>query len=143
MIAVSADSIDNIVWMPTHFRSAYYTTDRGRNWHRVRLPGEVLPLTGTHGEWFMPRKVLAADRVLPGTFYIAHSGNPSNPQLQGLWVTHDGGGTWTMVRPGEIAPDSGQAAKLHAVPGHAGHLFFTSSVAEGEDTRLRRSVDGG
>jgi hypothetical protein len=32
---------------------------------------------------------------------------------------------------------------LRAVPGKAGHLFFTSGVAEGDDTVLRRSQDGG
>lgn len=143
MIAVSADNKDNIVWAPSYYRSPFYTLDRGKSWERVVLPGEQLPLTGTHGDWWMPRKLLAADRVLPATFYLFHSGNGKNRGLLGLWKTSDGGRNWQRVYDREIAPQSGFAAKLHAVPGKAGHLFFTSSVAGGGDTRLRRSTDGG
>ncbi|PSJ38580.1 hypothetical protein C7I55_17590 [Sphingomonas deserti] len=143
MIAVSSNSVDNIVWMPTYFRSAYYTLDRGRSWNRVILPGEKLPFTGTHGQWFMQRKVLAADRVRPGTFYLFHSGNSRNPGLRGLWRTTDGGVHWQRVFRGDIAPANSAAAKLRAVPGKAGHLFFTSGVDGAQDTRLRRSIDGG
>ncbi|QAY79903.1 hypothetical protein ETR14_13900 [Sphingosinicella sp. BN140058] len=143
MIAVSANSVDNIVWMPTYFRSAFYTLDRGRTWSRVVLPGEKLPFTGTHGQWFMPRKVLAADRVRPGTFYLFHSGNGRNPGLRGLWRTSDGGVRWTRVFAGEIAPANGAAAKLRVVPGKAGHLFFTAGFDGPQDSRLRRSIDGG
>ncbi len=143
MIAVASDNPDNIVWAPTYYRSPFYTLDRGKSWHRVVLPGEKLPLTGTHGDWWMPRKLLTADRVLPGTFYLFHSGNGPNPGLVGLWVTRDGGRNWTREYDKEIAPFSGFAAKLHAVPGQAGHLYFTSSIIKNGDTRLRRSVDGG
>lgn len=143
MIAVSADNKDNIIWAPTYNRSPFYTLDRGESWTRVELPGERLPFTGTHRDWWMPRKVLTADRVLPATFYLYHSGNADNSELLGLWRTSDGGRSWKRIYDREIAPVSTAAAKLHAVPGKAGHIFFTSSVAGGTDTRLRRSTDGG
>jgi hypothetical protein len=35
------------------------------------------------------------------------------------------------------------AAKLRSVPGHAGHLFFTSAFIHASEAGLRRSTDGG
>lgn len=142
-IAVAADSTSNIVWVPARNRSPFYTRDRGATWQRVVLPGEHLPLTGSFDSLWLPRRTLAADRVLPGTFYMVHSGNPTNPGLKGLWRTQDGGAHWSRVFTGDIAPDSQYAAKLRSVPGKAGHLFFTASVASSSDSRLRRSIDGG
>lgn len=144
MIAVSADSIDNIVWAPSLNRAPFYTTDRGQTWSRVEFPGEVLPYTGSHSEFYLQRKTLAADLVAPGTFYLVHSGEGENAALQGVWRTQDGGKSWHKVFNGEITPVSQFAAKLRAVPGKAGHLFFTSGTPAKEvDTRLRRSRDGG
>lgn len=142
-IAVSAGDTRNIVWLPSFDRAPFYTRDRGETWSRVRLPGEVLPFTGSHAAYNYHRKTLAADRVAPGVFYLAHSGGGANAALAGLWVTQDGGEKWTRAFDGEIAPDSQWSAKLRAVPGQAGHLFFTSGVAGDGDTRLRRSTDGG
>lgn len=143
MIAVAADDSANIVWAPSFNRSPFYTKDRGKSWSRVVLPGEHLPNTGSHSAYHFQRKTLAADRVLPGVFYMVHSGDGANSRLRGLWRTKDGGAHWEKMFSGEIAPMSQFAAKLRAVPGKGGHLFFTSGVANGDDTRLRRSDDGG
>lgn len=142
-IAVSADNPDNIVWEPSDNRAPFVTHDRGRNWQRVIFPQEQLPLTGAHARYALNRKTLTADRARPGTFYLVHSGNPANAALTGLWRTTDGGVQWSRIFSGEIAPSSAGPAKLRAVPGHAGHLFFTSAVRGIPDTGLRRSVDGG
>ncbi|MBO1908988.1 hypothetical protein KHP60_14100 [Microvirga sp. 3-52] len=142
-IAVSSGDIDNIIWASSFNRSPYYTTDRGKTWTRVALTGERLPATGSHSSFYMQRKTLAADRVQTGVFYLVHSGEADNAGLTGLWRTRDGGAHWEHAFMGEIAPQSQYAAKLRAVPGHEGHLFFTSGVAEGSDTSLRRSRDGG
>lgn len=143
-IAVSANDVNNIVWMPAANRSAFYTKDRGVTWSRVSLPGEVLPYTGSYANYFYHRRTLAADRVLPATFYLYHGGEGDNSALTGLWKTSDGGAHWGRVWEGEIAPSSQASAKVRVVPGHAGHLFFTSDIAvAGPDTVLRRSRDGG
>jgi photosystem II stability/assembly factor-like uncharacterized protein len=142
-IAVAANDPDNIVWEPTFDRSPFYTKDRGASWRRVRLPGESLPLTGSHEKYFYNRKTLAADRVLPNTFYLVHSGEGDNASLAGLWRTADGGETWKKVFAGEIAPGSRFSARLKAAPERAGELFFTSALTEGPDLALRRSHDGG
>jgi photosystem II stability/assembly factor-like uncharacterized protein len=143
MIAVSSGDVDNIIWAPSYNRQPFYTKDRGRSWRPVVLQGEVGPNTGSHVHYHLPRKTLTADRVRSGVFYYYHAGDPPNQQLLGLWRTEDGGETWTKVFSREIAPQSRAAAKLRAVPGHAGHLFFTAGVMHGTDTRLRRSSDGG
>lgn len=142
-IAVAADTIDNIIWAPAYNRAPFYTLDRGKSWRRVVLKGEKLPHTGSYAQKWTQRKTLAADRVRAGTFYLVHSGDGDNAALAGLWRTSDGGRSWTRRFRGEIAPASQYSAKLRAVPGKAGQLFFTSGVSGDGDTALRRSTDGG
>ncbi|BBD99708.1 hypothetical protein SAMIE_1032090 [Sphingobium amiense] len=141
-IAVAANDTRSIVWVPAFNRSPFYTRDRGKSWQRVVLPGERGPNTGSFSAFHLARRSLAADRVLPDTFYLLHSGDAPNEALAGLWRSTDGGQTWDRRFYGEVAPGSAYAAKLRAVPGQAGHLFFTSAVHQG-DARLRRSTDGG
>lgn len=141
-IAVSAGDTRNIVWEPSYDRAPFYTRDQGASWTRVALEGEMLPFTGSHPTIYLQRKNLAADGLLGGVFYLAHSGGGDNAALAGLWRTQDGGAGWSRLHRGEIAPDSGQAAKLRAMPGRGGDLFFTSA-AGGTDAGLRRSRDGG
>jgi photosystem II stability/assembly factor-like uncharacterized protein len=143
MIAVSSGNPDNIIWVPSFNRQPFYTKDRGRSWHPVVLPSEIGPNTGSHAAFHLQRKTLTADRVEDGTFYFYHAGDGQNAHLLGLWRTTDGGTSWARMSSGEIAASSRRAAKLRAAPGHKGHLFFTSGVAGGGDTRLRRSIDGG
>ena len=142
-IAVSSGDSRNIVWQPTHNRSPFVTRDQGQSWQRVILQGEILPNTGSHAVYSYARKTLAADRVRSGVFYLYHAGEATNSALLGLWRTDNGGASWRKIFNGEIAPLSQYSAKLRAVPGKAGHLFFTSGVAQSPDNTLRRSVDGG
>jgi len=141
-IAVAANAPDNIVWAPGYDRAPFYTLDRGLSWHRVVFPGEVLPNSGSYPSIWVQRKTLAADRVLPGTFYFYHGGNAANPGLTGLWRTRDGGRTWEQTHKGRLSSRDGFGAKLRTVPGQAGHLFFTSAQP-GQEENLLRSTDGG
>ena len=143
MIAVASSDTRNLIWAPSFNRSPFFTRDLGQTWQRVRLPGEVLPFTGSHAALYLHRKTLVADPVEPAGFYWWHSGDGDNAALKGLWKTSDGGGHWERVFEGDIAPHHDKSAKLRAVPGRAGHLFFTSGVYGPFDSRLRRSVDGG
>jgi photosystem II stability/assembly factor-like uncharacterized protein len=142
-IAVSATDIDNIVWMPSMNRAPFFTKDLGATWNRVKFDGEVLPNTGAHAHYNFQRKIVAADRVLPYTFYLVHSGNEENPLLTGLWRTTDGGSTWQKIFKGEISPFSGYSAKLRGVPERAGNLFFSSGIPGRNISQLMRSLDGG
>jgi len=141
-IAVSSGDPDNIVWAPAHNRTPFYTKDRGKTWEPVVLAGAIGDNPGSFQNTWYQRKTLTADKSKPGVFYLVHSGESPNQALAGLWRSNDGGVNWEHVHMGEIAPNSGSAAKLRSVPGHAGHLFFTSAVNGGE-TVLRRSIDGG
>lgn len=142
-IAVSAGDAGNIVWAPAFNRQPFYTTNAGSSWSPVVLPGAVSETPGSFGHNWYQRKTLTADKTAPGVFYLVHSGDAPNLELAGLWRSRDGGKVWNKVFDGEIAPSSDQAAKLRSVPGHAGHLFFTSGFEHTTDTALRRSVDGG
>jgi photosystem II stability/assembly factor-like uncharacterized protein len=142
-IAVSATDTSNIVWQPAYNRQAYFTKDRGATWTLVSLPGAIGDNPGSFKDPWLQRKTVTADKVTGGTFYYVHSGDAPNQALAGLWRSTDGGATWLRVFVGEIAPASHMAAKLRAVPGHAGHLFFTSAFAYVGDIGLRRSTDGG
>ena len=142
-IAVSSDNTANIVWAPAYNRQPFYTKDRGQTWYPVVLPGSVGDFYGSFLFDWANRKSLVADKVLPGTFYLYHATEDPNEALAGLWRSIDGGATWKQVYVGKIATNSAMYAKMRAVPGQAGHLFFTSAVPWSADTRLRRSIDGG
>ncbi|MCA1196348.1 hypothetical protein K9B35_00065 [Sphingomonas sp. R647] len=142
-IAVSSSDAANIVWAPAFNRQPYYTMDSGRSWKPVILEGATGDTPGSFAAFYYQRKTLAADKSAPATFYLYHSGEAPNGALVGLWRTRDGGASWIRVFAGEIAPSSNMAAKLRSVPGHAGHLFFTSAFEHVSDTGLRRSSDGG
>src|SRR5262249_29287826 len=117
---IAASTPDNIVWVPSNNQTPYYTKDRGASWTQISIAG--VPTTGETGwgwAYYLNRHIVAADRVMSGTFYMYN-------YLKGLYRSTDGASTWTLVHAGEIAPFSGFNAKLRSVPGHAGHLFFTS-----------------
>ena len=133
-IAVNSGDTRNIVWMPSLNRTPYVTKDRGQTWTPITLPGAPEP--SSHFMFYLRRQVLVADRVTPGVFYMYHSG-------KGLYKSSDGGTTWALISSGELAPFSNFNAKLFAVPGKAGHLFFTPGALDGTDAPFKRSTDGG
>ena len=135
-IAVNSGDTQNIVWQPSLNRAAYFTKDRGQTWTQVVLPGTPADEPGSHFQFFLNRKILVADRVTPGVFYLYHS-------AKGLYKTINGGTTWALISSGEIAPVSNFNAKLGAVPGKAGQLFFTAGPTDGQDGPFKRSLDGG
>lgn len=143
MIAVASNDVRDIVWAPSFDHAPFSTRDGGKSWRRAVFAGERLPDTGDHPQQWIARKVLAADPVRPATFYFARSATRTNPQLAGLWRSDDGGARWIRLFAGELAGGSGGAAKLRAMPGRPGNLFYTAAASGFGDTRLRRSLDGG
>jgi hypothetical protein len=144
--SIAASTPDNIVWVPSNKQAPYVTANRGASWRKLALPGVSDDQTangwgGLHWAYYLNRHVVAADRVNAGTFYLYHFGH-------GLFRSTDGGNVWTLVHIGELAPWSGVNAKLRTVPGHAGHLFFTSGPQSGtpkpsKSGHFKRSIDGG
>lgn len=137
-IAVSEPN--DIVWAQNNNGGVFYTKDGGATWRSARMPG--LPAVGETGwGWahYLNRHIVAADKATPGTFYAYN-------YLRGIYRSHDGGDTWTLVRSGEIGHWTGFNATLRGVPGIAGHLFFTAGRQSGPHPGtepLWRSKDGG
>ncbi|MEM8906221.1 MAG: glycoside hydrolase family 9 protein [Bacteroidota bacterium] len=136
VIAVSANDNNNIVWLPGGNRPPYFTTDRGQSWTLSPLPGSSDQCC-IDAHWFK-RKVLVADRVLDHTFYLYDWGAGS------IFKSSNGGQNWVKYTNTGLSAGAFNA-KLVAVPGQAGHLFFangpeqTIALIEG----LYHSTDGG
>jgi photosystem II stability/assembly factor-like uncharacterized protein len=127
VIAVSANSPDNIVWCPTKDILPYHTQDRGKTWMRALIDGSTQ--TGFNS-FPMSQKALCADRVLAGTFYFYSC-------YDGLFRSTDGGANFTPV--GTPLANRWNII-LKSAPGHAGHLWFAGGADGGG---LWRSTDGG
>jgi photosystem II stability/assembly factor-like uncharacterized protein len=133
----------NIVWAPSNNSTPYYTVDGGATWVQAPIPGiSQEEESGWGFAYYLNRHIVAADRVRRGTFYAYNS-------LKGLYRSSDGGATWELLYPREIAPFSSYNATLKAVPGQSGHLFFTSGPQGDSRTvhpapsSFMRSTDGG
>lgn len=141
-IAVSSDSPDNIAWMPAFNRAPFVTEDRGLTWSQIILPGTSGNATGSGDFFSFNRKIIAADQIAAGTFYIYHSGQ-GNPTWAGVYASTDKGRTWQKRFEGELSPFSRFNTHLKAVPDNAGHLFWSTGALDGINSDFRRSVDGG
>jgi hypothetical protein len=141
---IAASTPLNMVWAPGTNGVPHYTSDGGSTWHQGIFPGAATSgQTGWGFASYLDRQIVAADRVNFGTFYAYN-------YLKGLYRSTDGGVTWTLIKSGEIVPFSSYNTKLKAVPGNAGHLFYTNGQSgvrgdpnpDTSDTFVR-STDGG
>jgi chitodextrinase len=118
-------------------RQPYYTLNGGNTWNLITLPG----VADTSG--FVPAyhnaQFIAADRVLPNTFYVLYRG-------VGIFKTTNGGATWTLVNSSIVsswAPSySTNSSVLRATPGATGDIWLTSGNSSADGT-LGHSTDGG
>ena len=141
--SIAVATPDNFVWVPSNNASPYYTKDRGVTWNKIAIAG--VPQTGDTGwgwAYYLERQIVTADKVNAGTFYMYNYLAAS----VGIYRSTNGGVDWTRMSTAEIATGSSFNAQLQAVPGKAGHLFFTSgnqSGANPANTKFMRSSDGG
>lgn len=145
-IAVSANDSKNMVWLPTFNGPVHYTLNQGETWTPVILPGtedmaddDGVYRGGSHGQLFLNRKVLAADRFEAGTFYLYH-------QSLGLFKTSDGGANWQLMASDGLPIGWTVGffnATLIASPTDAGHLVFTPGVLYEGVFPAYESRDGG
>lgn len=140
--SIAASSPTNIIWAPAGGYAPVYTLDGGATWTTISLPGKTSDWGAFHQGYWLDRTTITADRVLPNTFYLYDVAT-------GVYVTHDGGAHWTLAHSGQVAPWSQFSAKIEAVPGSPGELFFTSGPqADGTNTTppdnsFMHSTDGG
>lgn len=138
---IAASSPTNFIWAPANGFAPAYTLDGGATWTTIDLPDQS-DWTNFHFAYYLNRTTVTADRVLPNTFYLYDSAT-------GLYRTSDGGVSWAKVFGGEITPFSYYNAKIEAVPGSPGELFFTAGP-QGSDpsaipgmSAFMHSNDGG
>jgi hypothetical protein len=143
-IALSADDPDNIVWLPSFNGPPHYSTDGGDTWTPVILPGTADIVTqrgvyagGSHFQYYLNRKALAADRIQPATFYLYHR--------FGMFRSTDGGQSWELLAS-EGLPIGGVGqfnVQLAVSPSTAGHLLFSTGTQDGVEVPFHESRDGG
>ena len=145
-IAISSSNTANMVWLPTFNGAPHYTADGGATWTPVRLPGTEDQVNdngvytgGSHTQYFLNRRVLAADRLEADTFYLYH-------RDLGIFRSVDGGATW-QLQPSENLPTGWTVgyfnAQLVSSPTEAGHLFFTPGIQDAGPAPAFESRDGG
>ena len=131
---IAVSTVLNWVWQENNKKPTYYTTNGGTTWTKISLPSPFVDDAsddgwgGIDGQVFLDRHVVCADRMTAGTFYLYH-------WVHGIFKTTNGGATWTRGRttPLNHVNYDYWNGKLKAVPGQAGHLFWTCGQAGGGD----------
>ena len=141
-LAVASGDTRNIVWVPAFDRQPHVTFDRGGSWRPITLPGVAPAETGAHFALFLDREVVAADRAAPSTFYY-YRDRFGDDAGDGLYASEDGGRSWQRRFAGAITENAQFNAKLAAVPGREGNLYFTTGALDGRDAPFFVSRDGG
>lgn len=111
-----------------------YTLDNGATWTNCSgAPTQTYISTKER-----PTKLLAADRVNIGTYYLYAPG-------AGVYRSTDYGANWTRISTFVIPGGGGAGAgyALWPVPGHAGHLWLVGNNASLGTQNLNYSTDGG
>ena len=139
--SIAAASPTNFVWVPAGGSAPAYTLDGGKSWQTVEIPGKT-DWSMLHHSYYLNRTTITADRVLPNTFYLYDSNS-------GVFVTKDGGVTWTNVFDKPVTDWSYWNASIQSVPGSPGELFFTAGPQGTDQTvvpgmmSFMHSQDGG
>lgn len=124
----------NMVFCPANNGFPQYTTDGGATWTLCTFPGDV-PTSGVSGFSYsigLNLKYMAADRV--DSVYYAY-----NYLTGDMYKSSDGGANFTKTADAVgIIGNIGNSQAIVTVPGHAGHVFFTSGSVY-NDAPLRRS----
>jgi xyloglucan-specific exo-beta-1,4-glucanase len=139
-IAMAAKDPMNLVWAPAAKTPIVYSKDGGRSWKQCRAGEGLLPQSWQlNNLWWSPQ-VLAADMILPNTFYFYANG--------AFFASRDGGANWDKVSTIEAAgPPVGYTIKAVLVtnPVKAGDIWLTLARNPNQSApfRLLHSADGG
>jgi hypothetical protein len=120
------------------------TTNGGTSWTEQTVGSA--PTTGPTGwgaNYYQYNVFCAADKVTADTYYLYNSnGSTAN----GVWISTNGGSTWTHAYTGGFGGSISLFFQMKAVPGHAGNLFATSGNQGGttdSGTSLYQSTNSG
>jgi hypothetical protein len=139
---IAAASTSNFILLPSNNGIGVFTLDGGKSWSPVKLDG-INPTARFSNAYYVARKNISADKTRPGTFALVYT-TIKNDQyaepLGGLWLTRDGGRSWTHQLAGVIGPGSNKPldvvsqsldarqfwqCQLDYVPGRSGELVYT------------------
>lgn len=156
---IAASTRRNIVLLPSNNAVGAYTLDGGKSWASIKLDGSN-PTGGFANSFYVKRQNITADKTRPGTFVLVYTTIKNNEYaepLGGLWLTRDGGRSWSHILKGVIATGSTDPqvvsrqgldarqfwqCQLDYVPGRSGELLYTPH-ADFADDRFYWSRDDG
>ena len=156
---IACSTKNNIVLLPSNNAVGVFTVDGGMSWHPVRLDGSN-PTGGFANSYVVQRKNISADKTRSGTFaliYTVIQGETYANPLGGVWLTRDGGISWTQKLTGVIGtishdPKTVRAAareerqfwqcQLEYVPGCASELLYTPHADYAADQFFWSRDDG-
>lgn len=138
--SIAASTTKNFIWVASGNQPPAYTLDGGKTWANISIPG-ISDWSQVHPQFYLGRTTITADRVSPNTFYLYDSNT-------GVYRTTDGGVNWTKMHSGQVGEWTWWNAKIEAVPGSPGELYFTSGPQGHNSTTLdalplMHSKDGG
>ena len=156
---IAAATKRNFVLLPSNNGTGVFTLDGGATWSPIMLDGKN-PTSGFANSFYVTRKNISADKTRPGTFALVYTvmrGNDYGESLGGIWLTSDGGRSWTQMLKGVVSPDNPDPkavrgkgleerqfwqCQLDFVPGRSGELVYTPH-ADYADDRFYWSRDDG
>lgn len=146
-VAVSTPT-NSVIFMANNNRPRY-TTDGWATWGICSFAAPMVAWDGTgtptaqttaagfYGSSTSIRRIVAvADTVTANKFYAVHP-------YWGSWVSTDSGANWTQTEAASAmgyldTSTSALYSKLRAVPGNAGHLFYTAGSTAGQTASTSR-----
>jgi hypothetical protein len=139
--SIAASTPTNFIWAAAGNQAPAYTLDGGKTWTNISIPG-LTDWSVLQYSYYLARTTITADRVQPNTFYLYDANS-------GVYRTTDGGVTWAKVFSGQVSEFSYWNAKIEAVPGSKGELYFTSGplgsggTSTPDGVPFMHSTDGG
>lgn len=152
--AVAVSTRKNFIILSANNGSGAYTLDGGETWLPVSFGGYD-PVEGWIAAYYINRLDISADKTRSGTFaavvhniYKLPDGRDAvGRDIAGLWLTRDGGVTWTRQFSGVIQGAAGSQAqfwqcRLRYVPGRKGELLY-ADCSGNPGNQLMWSADDG
>lgn len=148
----AASTTTHFLWLPddngSNANGPWTSTNGGTTWtaRTVANGTSATAPTGWGENYFNPAQPCAADRVTVDTYYLWNDGQRASGD-KGIYKSTDGGVTWSKPFAGNFGGGFGGNIQLKAVPGNAGHLFFSvGNQGVGNhpaSTQLWHSTDAG
>lgn len=153
---IAVSNRDNIVVVQANNGPAVYTLNGGMTWNHVAFGGHD-PVTHLNNAYYVARRNLASDKTRPSVFALLVNNIIPNVKpdtlgrdIAGLWLTTDGGISWTRKFAGLINVGSGAfvstgqfwQARLEYVPGFTRELLYADGEG-GRGNKLLWSRDDG